>query len=145
MAIDIMEWTLEIEYREWVMWGYGPKDGDSPSFIDRAITKFKPDPDTWPDLEFTFPFELPQHDLRYEIKPAQEWSRTTCWGWRFTSILRQSKWKINDRITDAIKEAVAYAQERDKESLAVRSGSIPPYCNGLNNMRITHDVPGMEE
>lgn len=99
-------WHLEVQYRWWVLWGYG---------AGRQVVHVSPANsivDMTPELneKFTFPFELPKKSG--SLPSAREYERVRTWGWTFrtNNMAHDTWWKLAPSKEAALEAARDYVE-----------------------------------
>lgn len=121
-------WHLEVQYRWWVLWGYG---------AGRQVVHISPANDIvdmsphLPGEQFTFPFELPKKTG--SLPAAREYERVRTWGWTFrtNNMAHDTWWKL----APSKEAAIAAAQGYVENSQSIRRDQKPIFEAALKDVR----------
>ena len=103
---------LQLCYREWVIWGYGPRY-QTVDHIYPANIPVKTQIPGDSDFSFDIPFRLPE-----KIKGLGDpvvYEKKTCWGYTFRSddLCHSIGWDLYNSKEEAIETARKWAKEED--------------------------------
>lgn len=127
-------WHLEVQKRDWIIWGYGPEHGSY--HIDQAnsIIDFGP-----PIGTMIFPFELsPVKGL----PSPRVYDRVHTWGWRLRSnrLTTETGWML----VESKEQAIHDARKHIETTWTIRNSERPMFFAALDDVRekIIEDEPG---
>ena len=130
------DFFIQLSYRVWVIWGYGPR---SPQFPDAghaepALVVIEHSTPAGRVFRHEFPFKLSEGWAGGA--PPQEHERRLAWGWRANDGgTVQTSWHIAATRELALEDARAWARWEDARSYDVRHGLREPLENALNDVR----------
>lgn len=129
-------WHLQLEHREWVLWGYeGQREpifvSPAKVVIDFGIPNMDP---------YVEKFTLPK---RVKTLPAfKEFDRVTGWGWRFRTndLMHDIGWRLAESKEDAIRHAENWADDDYQRHRAARDAEGYKFSDFLQDQRVVEEA-----